>query len=215
MPQSVKLVTRISILFAMLATSLAVRAGQPIAETNLALHRAAYQSSALNYDDVAHLATDGSAATHWASKPDWPQWIYVDLGQPGVITRVKLHWDAAFATVYSIQVAANGSPEAAAPKNWTDVYHTDTGHGNVEDIALKPVQARYVRLYVTQSATPEGGCSVNEFEIYGKRPAAASQLRPAPTLLPDGTLPLTGGNWKLQSASFVTAEGAEDFPARF
>ena len=49
-------------------------------ETNLALNRAAYQSSAINYDDVAHLATDGSRDTFWQSKAEDQPWIYIDLG---------------------------------------------------------------------------------------------------------------------------------------
>ena len=65
-------------------------------------------------DDTAHLATDGSTATHWACRADRPQWVYVDLGQVVPLDRVGLHWDGAYATSYQIQVAAT----ADAPDGW-------------------------------------------------------------------------------------------------
>src|SRR5882672_1003113 len=81
---------------------------------NLALHRAAYQSSGANFDETAHLVTDGVVTddaakypeghetsrtadpllSQWRSDAGSPQWIYVDLGAPATFDRVVLRWGA-------------------------------------------------------------------------------------------------------------------------
>ena len=119
--------------------------------------------------------------------------------------RVGLHWDGAYATSYQIQIAAT----ADAPDGWQEIYGTTNGRGRYEGIPLPPTQARYVRLSMTTSATADG-YALNEFEVFGP-PSPPAAPRPAPVQSPDGTLPLTGGQWKLQSASFVSATPRTDF----
>ena len=82
-------------------------------------------------------------------------------------------------------------------------YGAGSGKGEVEEISLPSVQARYVRLLCSERAI-RGGYSLFAFEVYGwGRPT----LRPSPTPLPparqDGTLELSGG-WKLRSQLFVS-----------
>ena len=50
---------------------------QGAAGSNIALNRAAYQSGSADDDHTAHLATDGSTATYWESKPHKEAWIAV------------------------------------------------------------------------------------------------------------------------------------------
>jgi CRISPR/Cas system CMR subunit Cmr6 (Cas7 group RAMP superfamily) len=68
-----------------------------------------------------------------------------------------LQWEAGFATAYQIQTSNDGT-------NWTTVYSTTTGDGNIDDIALN-VSGRYVRMYGTGRGTAYG-YSLYEFGIY-------------------------------------------------
>ncbi|MEV5328910.1 cellulase family glycosylhydrolase [Nonomuraea sp. NPDC052634] len=104
-------------------------------------------------------AVDGSTATRWASAEGAdPQWIRVDLGSTHTVSRVRLVWEAAYATAYRVQTSPDGS-------TWTDVYSTTTGDGGTDDLTVSGT-GRYVRVYGTQRGTP-WGYSLWELEVYG------------------------------------------------
>ncbi|MGR6918391.1 cellulase family glycosylhydrolase [[Actinomadura] parvosata] len=104
-------------------------------------------------------AVDGSTATRWASAEGVdPQWIRVDLGSAHTLSRVRLTWEAAYATAYRVQTSPDGSA-------WTDVYSTTTGDGGVDDLTISG-SGRYVRVHGTQRGTPYG-YSLWELEVYG------------------------------------------------
>jgi len=169
---------------------------------NLALNRAAWASSAADFICTGHMATDGQAATQWLSKGGGAQWIYVDLGSSCEINKVVLRWGQAYARAYKIQVSTERAPSPATGlvENWTDVHERSNGQGAVEEIALKPVRARFVRLLCTESAAPDG-YALNGFEVQGwGGPAPRPNLVPPPHA--DGALELSGG-WKLVSRQFV------------
>jgi hypothetical protein len=175
----------------------------PSSGPNLALNRAAYHSSSQNYDNTGHMATDGSTATRWESQYSDPQWIYIDLGTTCQVNRVVLNWESAYGKAYKIQV----SNDSGTPANWTDVYSTTTGDGNYDDISFTATSARYVRMYGTQRSGTFG-YSLWEFEVYGTGGLTITAA-PTPTPCADGTQYLSGGNWKLQRAAFVTGTGAQ------
>ena len=186
---------------ASLQISCCLAVGGPSAapETNLALNRAAYHSSARDFDHTGHLATDGIAETEWISKMGGTQWIYVDLGAVSPVRRVRLQWGAEWAREFQIQTSTDSGP----PSRWTNVATRDNSRGGVEDIPLAPCLVRYVRLFAA-GLDPTAGISLREFEIYGKR--SSPPLTPRePKVQADGRLYLTGGRWKLRSAAFVSA----------
>ena len=128
-------------------------------ETDLALNQPVTASSVQTAGELdAKFAVDGDADTRWASQFSDPQWIAVDLGKPAQISHVRLSWEVACASVYSVQVSPDG-------KVWTDVYHTDDGASGVEDIHFAPTTARFVRVYGTKRATTFG-YSLYSFEVY-------------------------------------------------
>ncbi|MEV5504629.1 discoidin domain-containing protein, partial [Nonomuraea fuscirosea] len=88
-------------------------------------------------------AVDGSTSTRWASAEGVdPQWIRVDLGSAHNVSRVRLAWEAAYATAYRVQTSADGS-------TWNDVYSTTTaGDGAIDDLTVSG-QGRYVRVHGT------------------------------------------------------------------
>jgi beta-glucosidase len=125
---------------------------------DLAYKRPVTASSVQEADTVAKNVNDGDDSTRWGSDFSEPQWIAVDLGKTVSIDHVKLLWEDAYASAYSIQISPDG-------KNYTDVYTTQNDTGDPETIKFAPVSTRYVRLYATRRAT-KFGVSVFSFEVY-------------------------------------------------
>lgn len=124
---------------------------------NLGQGRPAWASSVESSSLAASSAFDGSTATRWSSTFADPQWIYVDLGSSQSIGRVKLRWEAAYASMYRIEVSQDAV-------NWSPVFSTTNGDGGLDDVPVSAV-GRYVRMYGSSRATT-WGYSLWEFEVY-------------------------------------------------
>src|SRR5690348_6693063 len=84
-------------------------AGAADPPTLLSKHRPALASSARS-GHPAKYAVDGDSRTRWQSRPTAdPQWIYVDLGAPYQVTRVRLRWAAACAKAYRVEVSSDAT----------------------------------------------------------------------------------------------------------
>jgi hypothetical protein len=135
------------------------------ADVNLALGKPTYVSGYENAGTIPENATDGLLDTRWSSRHQDNEWIMVDLERVYWIDRVKLYWEAAYATKYEIQVSEDGL-------EFTTAYATDNAKGGVQDIPLSSglIQARYVRIPCYKRNTNYGS-SLYEIEIYGSRNA--------------------------------------------
>jgi hypothetical protein len=102
---------------------------------------------------------DGDTGTRWSSQPKDQEWVLVDLGKMVEIAGFTLHWEHAHSSQYSLLV----SPDA---RNWTTVYENDDSDGEMDDIYIRPVSGRYVRLETKARATGWGH-SLWEFDIKG------------------------------------------------
>src|SRR5436190_21810118 len=72
--------------------------------------RPAVASSIANLGYSARYAVDSDAGTRWASVTGpGTQWLRVDLGGVQTVNRVKILWQAAYATAYAIQASTNGA----------------------------------------------------------------------------------------------------------
>jgi hypothetical protein len=107
----------------------------------------------------AERAIDGNFATRWSSAFRDPQWLYVDLGEPRLVTRVVLSWETAASARYEIQVSDDAL-------GWTSVFSETAGNGFTDEIAGLNVPARFVRVFSTARATRWGN-SLWEVQIYG------------------------------------------------
>ncbi|KGE20776.1 hypothetical protein PWYN_00930 [Paenibacillus wynnii] len=94
-------------------------------------------------------AVDGDLGTRWESAFSDPHWIQVDLGSNQTVSRVQLNWEGAYAKSYTIQTSTDGT-------NWTTVYTTTSGNGELDDLTFTPVSARYVKVNGTERGTPYG-----------------------------------------------------------
>jgi len=131
----------------------------PVRNVNdLAYKRPVTASSVQEADTPASNVTDGDDSTRWSSSFSDPQWVAIDLGKSVTIDHVKLLWEDAYASAYSIQVSQDG-------KNYADVYTTQNGTGDPETIKFAPVAARFVRVYATKRAT-QFGVSLFSVEVY-------------------------------------------------
>lgn len=180
------------------------------AQTNLAFRRACYQSSAADYDHVAHLVTDGDLKTTWISKTANTEWLYVDLGVACDISSISIAWDKLYAKAYSVQITQEGSPEN--PVNWRNVYHKTHATGSDEQIKLSGARARYVKVICNRSATT--GYAIKELKVNGKG-GLKYVNKPNPPINSNGRQYLTGGNWKLQRYDLVTGTGKDISKANY
>lgn len=91
------------------------------------------------------------------------------MGEPKEITYVTLKWEDAHAEHYKLQVSDDVN-------NWQDVYENAASKGGNEDIKIKSVTARYIRMLGLKRAS-QWGYSLYEFEVYSKK-KAQSDLTP-------------------------------------
>jgi len=106
----------------------------------------------------AFSAIDGLRSTRWSSAFADNQWIQLDFGHLRPLTGLTLHWEAAFASAYSIQVTSAGA-------GWTTVYSTTSGDGGTDVITFPPLSTRFLRVFCAQRATIWGN-SLWEIELH-------------------------------------------------
>ncbi|MDR0862805.1 MAG: discoidin domain-containing protein [Oscillospiraceae bacterium] len=147
-------------------------------ERNLAFRRAAWHSSAANYDNTAHLVTSGvtgelaaGLASEWVSAGGGTEWVVIDLGAASTISRVAVTWGEERASEYSVQISGDA-------KAWTDA-----------DENAVNATARYVRVLCLKPARDR--YSIQAIEVFGE-----NDLQPART------------NWRVARVSEVAESGA-------
>jgi hypothetical protein len=152
----------------------------------------------------------------WMSAGSGEEWVYVDLGANCTFDRITLSW---------IQRAAEGSIQVS---NDANNWQTLQPLSSADDIHLaQPAHGRYVRVLMTKPAEPGSSYTLSELEVYGRgglipvpqpepypsldnlKPPAYQHAAPksAIAIQSQFTLPLTGGNWRLQRASLIPASG--------
>ncbi|MCB9850014.1 MAG: glycoside hydrolase family 3 C-terminal domain-containing protein [Phycisphaerales bacterium] len=103
------------------------------------------QSGEFSADNVF----DGDLESRWAS--DWAdnEWVQLDFGHQRNVHGLQIHWENAYATGYAVDVSLNGS-------DWSTVFSTSSGDGDVDDIDFTNQPVRYLRVNCTQRATQWG-----------------------------------------------------------
>jgi hypothetical protein len=139
--------------------TLAVTVGS--STTNLALNKPTTTSSIEGTGLEGSKAVDGNATTtRWASVEGVdPQWIRIDLGASFNVNRVKIVWEAAYASAYQVQVSADGS-------TWTNIKSVTGNTTLSNDWTGLTGTGRYVRINGTTRGTTYG-YSIYELEVYG------------------------------------------------
>ncbi|VUD68954.1 Beta-glucanase [Thalassocella blandensis] len=107
----------------------------------------------------AAMACDEDLGTRWSSEFSDPQWIALDMGEVFTFASVELTWEAAFGSVYEIQVSDDGA-------SWTTVFTETAGDGGVDHIALANASGRFIRMLGSQRGAV-WGYSLFDFSVYG------------------------------------------------
>lgn len=102
-----------------------------------------------------------------ASKRNYDDWIYVDLGAEYEIGRIVLKWKDA-ARAYRIEVSGNAS-------DWTPVYSRMNECAAGKDIPIY-AKGRYVRVYCIAPWDFGSGFGISEIEVYKFRPGTDEKV---------------------------------------
>ncbi len=154
----------------------------------------------------------------WMSAGSGEEWVSVDLGAQCTFDRIALHW---------IARAAEGKIQVSSDEDtWTDVHPLgdaaasptqmpgsadDRGAAGLEEIHLsQPVQARYVRAWMSRPTSPYGYI-LSEMEVWGRGGPLPVAAHPAPltevTVSEPQRMKLTGGAWRVERSSAVKGDG--------
>ena len=138
-----------------------------LAMKNLALGKTCTASSYENDGSKPVGATDGRQDTRWGSSHQDDEWIEVDLGESTSIYKVRIRWEAAYASEYRIELrdTENGA-----------VTFSKTGTGKSNDwteLSMNDNNGRYLRLIGVRRGT-QYGTSLYELEVYGRPQSAAN-----------------------------------------
>lgn len=142
------------------------------ADLNLALGKPTTCSGYENVGTKSENATDGLLDTRWSSRFQDGEWLVIDLQKTYMVHRVKLYWEAAYATHFDIQLSTDGV-------QYETVYTATNAEGGTQDILLPAgaTNARYVRILCHERKT-DYGSSLYEVEVYGVRPSTAVNNTP-------------------------------------
>ncbi|MCF7885078.1 MAG: glycoside hydrolase family 3 C-terminal domain-containing protein [Candidatus Marinimicrobia bacterium] len=100
---------------------------------------------------------DGDMSTRWSSAWSDPQSITLDLGEMLNFNRINIHWEAAYASQYYVQISDNN-------EDWQNIREVTNSNGGLDQINVNS-KARYIRIYGTERAT-EYGYSIYEIEVF-------------------------------------------------
>jgi len=105
---------------------------------------------------AAH-ATDGDTTTRWSSRWRDGQWVTVDLGAPANVSKVRLHWEKAYARSYDLAVSDDG-------QKWTTVAEVRDGDGGVDEHAVS-AHGRYLRMTGLERGPVQQGRKKNRYGV--------------------------------------------------
>ena len=128
------------------------------AAENIAYKRTVTATSIESSQYKAEYAVDGDGNTRWSSQSYDNQNFIVDLWKVYTVATVKIHWEAAYATQFQIQVSTDNN-------SWKTVYENYEAKGGTMSIKFTPSKAQFVKIYLIKRATVYG-FSIIEFEIY-------------------------------------------------
>lgn len=104
---------------------------------------------------VAHLV-DGDPRTVTGGAFSPGHWFQVDVGQPALLSGVRITWDVSNPEGYTLQTSLDGT-------KWDIAYTMRDSLGGIETLSFAPRKARYLRVASPQR-TSDWGVSLFEME---------------------------------------------------
>lgn len=99
---------------------------------------------------------DGDPFTRWASSWNDGEWLDVSLAKPQQIRGITVNWEAAYATVWELQV-----PELDG--SWRTLYRAGGSRGGLESASFEPVTTSRIRLVFVERASQWGASILDLF----------------------------------------------------
>ena len=178
---------------------------------NLALRKPCTASSFENVGTQVENATDGDDGTRWSSGSHDGEWIQVDLQQVASLYQLKIHWEAAYASEYTVSLSEDG-------ENWTYSQKVNSD-GGWDAVNLGDRKARYIRITGDKRAT-NYGISLYEIQAFGKKEEASDDAIQGIQIVADRDVLkqneasqlrvkgyTNGGKWVDVKAHFSTTDG--------
>ncbi len=139
-------------------------------------------------------AGDSDAGTAWEGAAADSQYIYVDLTDTYLLSKVKLNWGAVSARAYTLAISGDAI-------SWQTLYSDDVNAGgaHVSEITFNG-SARYVRL-LAKTRNGASGVILNEFEVYGQDLPAGKVLSYLTLEAPKTTLQV-GKNLQIEAKGY-------------
>jgi len=150
-----------------------------------------------SHDTKLKMAPSNHFSSAWMSAGTGEEWVYVDLGSPSSFDRIKLHW---------INRAKTGTLQVSDDaENWNDLADLPASDNTLDEIILESEkQGRFIRVLMTESVS-DVNYILSEVEVMGRGGLVAIP-KPGP-VISGNRMDLVGGNWRIQRASEVDAEG--------
>src|SRR3954471_22225681 len=104
-----------------------------------ALNRPATASSTYSAEYAPGKAVDGDTTTRWSSTFNDNQWWQVDLGSSRQVDTVRVNWETAYASQYTISTSTDGT-------NFSNAATVNITQSGVETTTFAARSARYVRI---------------------------------------------------------------------
>jgi len=125
-------------------------------------------------DDGYSRLDDGDPKTFWKSNPYlakpftgesdacYPQWVVIDFGKPVPVNAIRIQWADPYATKFRVEYASKGRVYFGGHPGslFSPVWHTFS-RGSITEggggdqflkLAERPVKARYLRVWMTESS---------------------------------------------------------------
>lgn len=114
----------------------------------------------------ANALIDGDLSTRWSSAYSAPQRITIELKKPISLDKIRLHWEAAFATKYQILISDDG-------ESWTPAHYFyrmgKDKKARIDNCSMKGVNARFILIELNERVNDKWGFSLYEVEVIEKK----------------------------------------------
>jgi len=107
-----------------------------------------FKVSSQEGENKAENICDKKAKTRWASDWNDNQWVVIDFLERREFTKIELHWEAAYAQQYELQILENGE--------FRTIFTEVNGNGGTDTVNLEGITTRYLLLKGIKRATSYG-----------------------------------------------------------
>ena len=113
------------------------------------------------------LVADGTPATLWTSSETGKQWIEFDFGEAYQIGRYVIRHAGASGMSRGLNTRNFMVQARAESEPWTTIDVVRDNTGDVTDVEVDPVSARYIKITVTDAGA-DSTARIAEVEVFGR-----------------------------------------------